>query len=49
MGERFVWDRADAMGPRSAFGVEGFRRSFPACDACLGDVAMIEAPVEKQI
>jgi hypothetical protein len=43
----FVWARADAIGPRSLFGVLGFRRSLPAWEASFFDVATLIAPCGK--
>lgn len=35
-----AWERSDAIGPRSRFGVLGFRKSLPACEAVFFDVGM---------
>jgi len=34
----FAWDRSEAMGARSFFGVLGSRRSLPACEAVFLEV-----------
>jgi hypothetical protein len=40
-GLRFACARSDAIGPRSRFGVFGFRKSLPACDASRFEVVMV--------
>jgi hypothetical protein len=41
LGFRGACARSDAIGPRSRFGVFGFRKSFPACDASLREVVIL--------
>lgn len=41
LGFRAACARSDAIGPRSRFGVLGFRKSLPACEASRLDVVML--------